>query len=108
MDLAGISYIGSQRGTRDGAGFQAFAPQTGEPLQPVFRSATLQELEYTARLATEAFASYAQTSGKARAAFLRRVADGFEAHRDELAQRAHFETALPIPRLTGEVTRTAN
>ena len=32
--------------------------------------------------------SYAQTSGKTRAAFLRRIADAFESHRDELAQRA--------------------
>ena len=108
MELTGLSLIGSQRGSRDGASFQAFAPQTGEPMQPVFRSATPQELDRAARLATEAFASYSQTSGKTRAAFLRRIADGFESHRDALAQRAHLETALPMPRLTGEVTRTAN
>ena len=64
-------FIGSQRGSRDGDSFQAFAPQTGEPLQPVFRSATPQELESAAILASEAFASYSQTSGKTRAAFLR-------------------------------------
>ncbi|HEY2472337.1 MAG TPA: aldehyde dehydrogenase (NADP(+)) [Terracidiphilus sp.] len=108
MELTGLSFIGSQRGTRDGAGFQAFAPQTGEPLQPVFRSATLLDLDRAAQLATEAFAAYSQTSGKTRAAFLRRIADGFEFHRDELAQRAHHETALPLPRLSGEVNRTAN
>jgi 2,5-dioxopentanoate dehydrogenase len=108
MELTGLSFIGSHRGSRDGSSFQAFAPQTGEPIQPVFRSATMQELERAAKLASEAFASYAQTSGKTRAAFLRRIADGFESHREELAQRAHLETALPIPRLTGEVTRTAN
>jgi NADP-dependent aldehyde dehydrogenase len=108
MELTGLSFIGSQRGSRDGSSFQAFAPQTGEPIQPVFRSATAQELDRAGRLATEAFPSYAQTSGKTRAAFFRRIADAFEFHRDELAQRAHLETALPIPRLTGEVTRTAN
>ncbi len=108
MELTGLSFIGSQRGSRDGASFQAFAPQTGEPLQPVFRAATPQELERAATLATEAFTSYSQTSGKTRAAFLRRIADGFESHREELAQRAHLETALPVPRLTGEVARTAN
>ena len=108
MELIGLSFIGSQRGSRDGDSFQALAPQTGDLLQPVFRSATPQELDRAARLATEAFASYAQTSGKTRAAFLRRIADGFESHRDALAQRAHLETALPMPRLTGEVTRTAN
>ena len=108
MELIGLSFIGSHRGSRDGNSFQAFAPQSGDLLQPVFRSATPQELDRAAQLATEAFASYAQTSGKTRAAFLRRVADGFEAHRDALAQRAHHETALPMPRLTGEVTRTAH
>ena len=108
MELTGLSFIGSQRGARDGAGFQAFAPHTGEPLQPVFRSATLPDLNRAAQLATEAFAAYSQTTGKTRAAFLRRIAEGFESHRDELAQRANLETALPIPRLTGEVNRTAN
>ena len=108
MELTGLSFIGSHRGSRDGASFQAFAPQTGEPIQPVFRSATSRELDRAAQLAQEAFASYGQTSGKTRAAFLRRIAEGFESHREELAQRAHLETALPIPRLTGEVTRTAN
>ena len=108
MELTGLSFIGSKRGSRDGASFQAFAPQTGEPIQPVFRSATPQELERAARLATEAFGSYSETAGKTRAAFLRRIAAGFESHREELAQRAHLETALPMPRLSGEVNRTAN
>src|SRR5580704_639724 len=108
MELIGLSFIGSHRGSREGSSFQAFDPRTGEPIQPVFRSATPQELERAARLAHEAFASYALTSGKTRAAFLRGIADGFESHREELAQRAHLETALPMPRLTGEVTRTAN
>src|SRR5580704_13327033 len=108
MELIGLSFIGSHRGSREGSSFQAFDPRTGEPIQPVFRSATPQELERAARLATEAFGSYSETTGSTRAAFLRRIAAGFESHREELAQRAHLETALPIPRLTGEVNRTAN
>src|SRR5579862_8318715 len=108
MELTGLSFIGSQRGTRTGDGFQAFAPHTGEPLQPVFRSATPQDLDRAAKLAAEAFGAYSQTTSKARAGFLRYIADAFEAHRDELAHRANLETALPMPRLTGEVNRTAN
>jgi len=108
MELTGLSFIGSDRGSRNGSSFQAFAPSTGEPIQPVYRSATLQELDQAANLAAEAFPVYSQTTGLARGAFLRRIANGFEAHRDDLAQRAHLETALPLPRLTGEVTRTAN
>lgn len=108
MELTGLSFIGSERGSRNGSSFQAFSPNTGEPVQPVFRAATLQELDRAAQLAAEAFPRYSRTTGRARAAFLRRIADGFESHRDDLAQRAHLETALPLPRLTGEVTRTAN
>jgi 2,5-dioxopentanoate dehydrogenase len=108
MELTGLSFIGSERGSRNGSSFQAFAPTTGEPIQPLYRSATLQELDRAAELASEAFLVYSQISGKARAAFLRRIAEGFESHRDELANRAHLETALPLPRLTGEVARTAN
>ena len=108
MELTGLSFIGAHRGSRDGASFQAFSPQTGEPLQPVYRSATPQELDRAVQLAHEAFPLYSQVDGIMRAGFLRRIAEGFETHRDELAQRAHAETALPLPRLTGEVTRTAN
>ena len=108
MELTGLSLIGSERGSRNGSSFQAFAPSTGQPIQPVYRAATVQELDRAANLAAEAFPVYSRITGKARAAFLRRIAEGFEAHRDDLAQRAHLETALPLPRLTGEVTRTAN
>src|SRR4051812_13858251 len=102
MELTGLSLIGFNRGSRNGSSFQAFAPSTGEPIQPVYRSATLQELERAANLAAEAFPIYSQRTGLARGAFLRRIANSFESHRDELAQRAHLETALPLPRLTGE------
>lgn len=108
MELTGLSLIGSERGSRNGSSFQAFAPSTGQPIQPLYRAATLHELDRAANLASEAFQTYSQTTGKARAAFLRRIADGFDAHRDELAQRANLETALPLPRLIGEVNRTAN
>ena len=107
MELTGKSFVGAQRGSRDGASFKALNPQTGEELLPLYSSATPDEVEWAANLAHEAFASYSQTSGKTRGAFLRRVADGFEAHRQELAERAHLETALPMPRLLGEVGRTA-
>jgi 2,5-dioxopentanoate dehydrogenase len=108
MELTGLSFIGSERGSRNSSSFQAFVPKTGESLQPVFSSATLQDVDRAAQLATEAFTSYSQTSGKTRAAFLRDIADGFDVHRDALVERAHLETALPLPRLTSELTRTAS
>jgi 2,5-dioxopentanoate dehydrogenase len=108
MELTGFSFLGRRRSAHEGAGFQATNPQTGQALAPVFRSAGPAEVNEAAELAAEAFATYSQVSGKAKAAFLRRAADGLDAHKQELAERAHLETALPMPRLLGEVGRTSN
>jgi 2,5-dioxopentanoate dehydrogenase len=107
MELTGQSFLGGRRGSPHGAGFQAINPQTGAPLPPVYHSATPAEVNAAAELAAEAFAGYSQTSGKQKAAFLRRAAEGLETHREALAERAHLETGLPVtPRLLGEVART--
>lgn len=82
-------------------------PQSGAALDPIYHSATAAEVDEAVKLASQAFASYSQTSSKACAALLRRAAEGFERQRDALAERAHLETALPMPRLLGEVSRTA-
>lgn len=108
MELTGLSFLGNRRGSRGSATFQAFNPQTGGTLPPAYHSATAEEVDAAATLAHEAFATYSQASGKAKAAFLRRAADGFDQHKQELAERAHLETALPMPRLLGEVARTSN
>ncbi|MGA8043668.1 MAG: aldehyde dehydrogenase (NADP(+)) [Terracidiphilus sp.] len=108
MELTGQSFLGNRRGARSGAAFQAVNPQTATPLPPVYHTTSPAEIDAAVQLAAEAFASYANASGKARAAFLRRAADGFITHQQELAERAHLETALPMPRLLGEVARTAN
>jgi NADP-dependent aldehyde dehydrogenase len=108
MELTGLSFLGNRRGSRGSATFQAFNPQNGGTLPPAYHSASPQEVEAAATLAHEAFASYSQASGKAKAAFLRRAADGLDHHKQEIAERAHLETALPMPRLLGEVGRTSN
>ncbi len=107
MELTGQSFIGSRRGSREGKGFQAINPQSGATLDPIYYPATAAEVDEAVDLSSWAFASYSQTGGKARGGFLRRIADGFDTHREELAERAHLETALPMPRLLGEVGRTA-
>jgi alpha-ketoglutaric semialdehyde dehydrogenase len=108
MQLTGQSFLGGQRGARHTDGFQAVNPQSGQPLAPVYYPASPAEIETAVTLASQAFASFSQCSGKARAAFLRRAAEGISARQQELAERAHLETALPMPRLIGEATRTAN
>lgn len=107
MELTGQSFFGNRRSAPAGQGFQALNPQTALTIDPTYYSATSADVDEAARLSAEAFETYSQSGGKTRAAFLRRIADGFESHREQLAARAHLETALPMPRLLGEVGRTA-
>jgi NADP-dependent aldehyde dehydrogenase len=106
MPLTGQSFIGSQRGALTGAPIQALNPSTGQRLNPIYSSVSSAELDRAAELATLAFPAYAATSGKAKGAFLRSIADGLDAIQQQIAERAHLETALPMPRLLGEVSRT--
>jgi 2,5-dioxopentanoate dehydrogenase len=107
MEFTGLSFLGTRRGSEGGQTFQASGPVDGANLEPVYHSALPEELDEAVRSAAEAFESYSQASGKAKAAFLRRCADGFDARKQELANRAQLETALPMPRLLGEVGRTS-
>jgi len=66
------------------------------------------DVDLAARLADDAFATYGKLSGAEKAKFLRQIAAGIEAIAAELVDRAHHETALPVPRLQGEVGRTVN
>jgi NADP-dependent aldehyde dehydrogenase len=106
MPLTGQSFLGSQRGALGGAPIQAINPATGQRLDPVYSSVTSIEADHAVQLAAQAFPVYAATSGKAKARLLRRIADGLDAIQQQLAERAHLETALPMPRLLGEVSRT--
>jgi NADP-dependent aldehyde dehydrogenase len=81
-------------------------PATGQKLEPVYFSASAAEVDQAVELAAQAFPVYAATSGKAKAAFLRSIADALDTKQQALAERAHLETALPMPRLLSEVTRT--
>lgn len=107
MELTGLSFLGGSRGVPEGKLFQATNPQTGASLQPNFYSASPAEIDSAAVAASEAFTTHSQASGKSKAAFLRRAADGLDVHSNELAERAHLETSLPMARLLGEVARTS-
>lgn len=106
MPLTGLSFLGSKRGAPGGTSFQALNPTTGEHLAPSYFSASSSEVDQAAQLAAEAFPAYAATSGRVKAALLRSIADALDALQQPLAERAHLETALPMPRLLGEVSRT--
>src|ERR1700679_1219906 len=109
MELKGLSYLGTHRGSHNTVTFHAVNPQTGAAIPPAYHSASLAELNTAVQAAAEAFPVYSQIPGKARAAFLRRIADSIDAHATVLIERAHLESALPAtPRLAGETARTSN
>src|ERR1700731_3330701 len=108
MDLLGTSFLGTRRASKGEATFYAQNPKTASPLDPPYHSATQDDLNHAVAQAAEAFTHYLQTTGQKKAAFLRRTADALDANKQDIAERANLETALPTARLLGEVTRTSN
>lgn len=106
--LTGLSLLGAKKGAPSGASFHGVNPATGQSLNPAFYSASTEDVNRAASLAEEAFTQYRGTSGKDRGHFLRTIADSIQAITEQLVKRANLETALPEPRLQGEVARTAN
>ena len=106
--LAGCSIInGEARQGSDGT-FTGVDPGTGAKLEPAYSSASLEDLEFAASLAEEAFAVYSRKPGPERALLLRHIADGLESIAAEVIERARQESGLPEPRLKGELARTVN
>jgi len=88
MELTGRSIIGFKRGETSSASLFGFNPATGENLEPGYHFADASEVNVAARLASDAFASFSQTSGGERAKFLRAIAANIEALGDQLIARA--------------------
>ncbi len=106
-ELLGRSLVAGTVTAECGAAFHAYSPQDGSVLEPTFYSATIEDVDRAVVAATDAFAVFAATSGQERGRLLRAIADGIDASATDLIERAHMETALPRPRLTGEVARTS-
>jgi len=102
-----VSLVAGQPVAEGGESFRGFNPTDGSELEPGYRSATTEQVEAAVRAAVEAAPVLAATSGKQRAVLLRTIADGIDAAAGVLIERAMLETALPRPRLTGEVGRTS-
>lgn len=106
--LLGYSIVNGMPTEKGGAEFAGVDPATGARLDPVYHSSVAEDVDLAANLAADTFATFSKLSGKERARFLRSIADGIEAIKPELVDRAHRETALPVARLQGEATRTIN
>jgi NADP-dependent aldehyde dehydrogenase len=108
LSLHGRSLIAGRYAAEGGDSFRGFHPADGRALDPVYLSARPEEIEQAVAAAVEAAPALAASSGKQRGALLRRIADGLDAAAETLVERAHLETALPLPRLKSEVARTSN
>lgn len=107
MELKGVSLIGFREGGK-GTAFTAFNPATGQPVETQYYSAAAADVETAAALARKAFPIYSNLAGKKRAEFLRHAAGALESEAPAIVKRANLETALPEPRLQGELARTCN
>lgn len=103
--LTGELFIGQGR-VAVGEQFQGVEAETGRPLDPPFGAAGSEHVSRACALAQAASADYATRPLSERAAFLEAIADNIEGLGDELLDRAHLETGLPLARLTGERART--
>jgi NADP-dependent aldehyde dehydrogenase len=77
------------------------------PLGEPWPASTAAEIDSAVGAADAAAASFADTTGAQRGALLRALATALEAERDTLVPLADQETALGLPRLNGELDRTA-
>jgi len=105
MTLHGKSIIAGKVTSSGDATFTASNPANGTELTPVFYEGTLADADAALKAADAAFDDFRLSSYEQRAALLDAIAEQIEALGDELLERAHAETGLPMARLTGERVR---
>jgi alpha-ketoglutaric semialdehyde dehydrogenase len=105
MSISGDLFIGSER-VRSSQTFRAANPATGATLEPGFSVADEAAVNRACELAGAAFDRFRGLDCEARAHFLEAIGEQILALGDELLERAHQETGLPLARLTGERGRT--
>ena len=93
----------SREGTQT---FPGFDPRARTALEPAYLNASAAEIDRAVRATREAYEYSRQFPAARLAAFLEAVALEIEALGDKLLETADRETALGLPRLTGERTRT--
>jgi NADP-dependent aldehyde dehydrogenase len=104
--ITGKNYIGNNQSAHGDLSFKTFNPQLNIENESVFVEASSNEIENAVNLASEAFETYRNISGKRKAEFLNSIADEILALDDELIQTYCSETGLPEGRAKGERGRT--
>ena len=106
MTLTGHMLIGQHTVAGNRAAIRGINPAIEKALEPAYAGGSAEHVEQACALAWAAFDGYRETPLNVRAEFLESIAEEIEALGDELIDRAHAETGLPRPRLTGERGRT--
>ncbi len=106
MPLTGQLFIGRDRVATANT-FRAANPALASLIEPDFSSAGEAEVKRACELASAAFDTYRALDNESRARFLETIAERIMALGDELLERGHAESGLPLARLTGERGRTA-
>src|ERR1700678_2798788 len=104
--VVGAMYIAGEAVVGDAGAFHAVDPADGSALEPGFQFADGKLVARAAELAESAFEPFRAAPIEQRARLLELAADEIDAVGAQAAERAHRETGLPLPRLTGEVGRT--
>jgi len=106
MDLHGKNLVGGTLSAEGETTFPAHNPATGEPLDPLFYEARVDEVNRAAENAALAFEERDDRSARTTAGLLDRIAEEIEALGQPLLDRAEAESGLPQPRLKMECART--
>ncbi len=108
MSILGKNYIGYSVSSANAKTFQSYVPAQNIHLPETFHPATHAEVDEAMNKAEHAFDAYAALPPARRADFLKAITEEIMAFGDELLERAHLETGLPMARLQGERGRTIN
>lgn len=104
-ELSGKNLIGNQT-VAGGETYRAVDPARGEAIAPDFHAASAEDVDRAFQLAAKASEALRDVEPARLADFLDAIGKAIEDLGDDLLERAHAETALPLPRLTGERGRT--
>lgn len=86
--------------------FTAINPATEQAIDGHFAQHTQQHVDLAATAANEIAQQFRTSSPTKRSQLLRTIADYLEVHREAIVERANLESALPLARLNGELSRT--
>ena len=106
MSLNGFSIVAGRSTPGSGTVFHAVRADSGESIEPAYRSAGPADVDRAAQAAHDAFETFGRSAGRVRGALLREIAKRLDASVDDFVARTPLETGLPEVRVRAEAART--